>query len=238
MRGFYFIIIFSLTLAACNYTISKQGAGTDAVTGLGDSLDSNANIDWTLMRDVVLVSCKDCHSGRQSPNLNGYSEMTSHISLVYDEVSTQGMPPVRDGYTSLSACRIAAVKKWIDLGTPEVSNVKVATLPECPANINKGAVPIQDLPLSYDNLLKVVLQPKCITCHNSQDSSDAAFVLFYPYSELANNPQWRAPGAKSKVVRMISRTDDARMPPPEVGGPLSPEEIDYFIRWIDAGKPQ
>jgi hypothetical protein len=50
--------------------------------------------------------------------------------------------------------------------------------------------------------------------------------------------RWQAPGVSSKVIESVTRTDGEVMPPPETKDKLNESEIQFVIKWIDAGKPE
>ena len=238
MRGFCCTIIFSL-LAGCNYSILKNPAAAGG--GTQGDLKATATIDYALMQTSVLSTCTNCHSGRQSPSLVGQGAVQQNINAVFGKVSAGLMPPADQGYARLSACQVAALKKWMDLGTPATSTVLVSTLPECQqATVAPPVavpVPLLNQPLTYQTLLTQILQPRCLKCHNVNDLSDASAFLFFPYPEIQTDTRdWTAPGAASRVVRMLTRTDEHRMPPPDDSEPLSAEQIQFVIQYLDAGK--
>lgn len=235
MRVLDAIVALSFILISCNYSVLKKPGLND--TNQVESLPQEAPVDWTLMSESVLNVCVSCHSGKRSPRLVTYADVSANLTKVWSEIDTAAMPPQSAGYSPLSSCKKAALKKWMDLGAPQVSQVKVSTLPECPAD-GPMPVPLPNVALNYDNLVKYILRPKCMGCHNPKDSSDASTTLFYPYSEIAADSHWDPPAAASKLYNVITRADADRMPPPETGAALTKDEIDFIARWIDAGRPQ
>lgn len=239
MPGFWRITISSLALTlivGCNYRIDKTG-DADQANSAGQ-IDPGVPIDWRLIQSKVLSSCMGCHSGRTSPYLGDYTSVSAHLTTIWSEVSTGSMPPPSSGLGPLSACPTAVLRRWIDLGAPQTSSVTVGELAEC-AN-QTAETPLAEMPLNYQTLENRILKPRCQSCHNPADNSDAGAILFSPYAELIKNPRrWRAPGATSKIVRLL-RTEDVedRMPPPKAGPALSEEEIKFVESWIDAGKPE
>ena len=145
---------------------------------------------------------------------------------------------------NISDCQKEILTTWSSANTPENSDLKIGTLANCknlPEDSNPQAeLPLEQMPLTYQTLIDRIIQPRCLKCHNANsDDLEAAGILFYPYEQIVSRVNlWEAPGAQSKVVEFLTRTDDERMPPPEDSNPLSIEEISFFTRWIDAGKPQ
>lgn len=237
MRGFLVIIISSFMMLSCTYHVDKGNAGAD-LGKQGDVIDGNQPIGWNLMKTDVLQSCLQCHSSGPQPMLSSLVQVQAELGRIWSEVSSKSMPPPRFGFRTFSNCRTAVLKKWIDMGAPENSTVMVASIPECPQG-SPPIIPIGQAPLTYKTLYERILEPKCLSCHNPQDNTDAGAVLFYPYSELVNGRKWNSPAQNSKIVRLLrSSAPDVRMPPPEAGNPLAEEEIQFVERWIDAGKPE
>lgn len=171
--------------------------------------------------------------------------MQQALNTVKTEIFSNSMPPAKNGYSPLSDCRKALFDTWVQQGAPERTTVRVGDLAACRGaeggpQDDSDATPIEQMPLNYKTLVSKVLQPKCINCHNpDSEDFDAAEILFYPYSEIVNNSRlWAGPGKSSKIVRSLTRNDEDRMPPPQEGGPLTRQEVEFVIRWIDAGRPQ
>jgi len=236
MRGFLCTIIFSCLLS-CTYHVDKNGGATQSQ---GDFALGTQPITWNLMQTSVLNTCLQCHSGSKPPQLSSYSDMVRHIDKVWTEASSGAMPPPSSGLSRLSVCRTAILRKWIDLGAPENSNVMVSSLPECPTTGEGGDLPISQMPLNYQTLKAKILEPRCLYCHNAGDTTDAGAILFSPYSQLMQGARrWSSPAKESKVVRLLRTTNlEDRMPPPEDGEGLHEDEIQFIERWIDAGKPE
>jgi cytochrome c553 len=231
--------------SGCNYASPNQ---TDEKPKNGDVVQSpTASIEAKVVSESVLNTCSSCHAGKKNPNLSSLDLVKINISKVVTEVESNAMPPTTAGYAPLTNCQKAILRRWWEMGMPEVSDERVSSLAAC-ANANtpgEGSQPppsgsMANEPLVYDTFLKRIVQPKCIVCHNPKERSQAAQILFYPYSEILNQKQrFQPPGASSKIVHDVTRTDDERMPPPESKiPPLTQEEVDWLIRWIDAGIPE
>lgn len=99
---------------------------------------------------------------------------------------------------------------------------------------------IEDAPVNYQTLRDYILEPHCSTCHSPDSPSPANSILFAPYQTLAGATpaRWESPAESSRIIRTLTRTDKFRMPPPTAGDGLSESEIDFVVKWIDAGKPE
>lgn len=235
-RQWSWFFLLGFAVSACDFHVDYQTNSEKIVNR--EALPLTATIDWNLMRTVVLHDCADCHNGRTPPLLFELPEMQQNIQRVWDMASRGAMPPQQDPYTSLSSCWVAALKKWIELGTPDTSSTKVSVLPECVSVAPNP--PIDDLPLNYQTLKSKILDPRCSKCHCPESDCQANLVLFEPYGNLENDPQtrWSSPASQSRVIRALTRADKFRMPPPGDSDPLPVDYIDFITRWIDAGRPE
>lgn len=186
----------------------------------------------------------NCHVNHSKPNLNDLNSIHRNLTKVLDNIRSNDMPPAKNGYSPLDNCKKEIFETWVNQKTPEKMSIKVGSLSACqqlPNEPNPDDRPLSQMHLNYDTLVKKILQPKCINCHNpDSDDIDAAGVLFFPYQEILNREQlWSPPVANSKLFRILTSEDpDGRMPPPSVdSGPLTADELDFITRWIENGKP-
>lgn len=238
MRGFYFIIIFSSLFSACSYHEIKGTLAQDAQ----QTFSENQMIDATTIQQSVLFTCTRCHSGTNQPYLGTAGDIQRNFAKVQQEVSANAMPPSDSGYRPLSACQKDILAKWAANGFPVSSTVRVLDLPSCAAANSGPPVnqPILSMPLNYQTLTTQILQPKCLHCHNANSSDpDASQYLLYPFAKMAAHVNLLGvDSAHSKLYRIVSRTDDERMPPPEDSAALSAEQQEFIKRWLDVGHPE
>lgn len=232
------LIFMALTVTGCNDRLRK-GLGDNQQTGFG-VLAPSTKIGWSLIQSKVLVTCFSCHSSTQQPLFNDSVSILSLANKIQSEVSTDQMPPPSRGYQPLNDCQKGLLSVWLSAGAPVEGTEIVGNVAACKGFISGGESPIGLMPVNYQTLLTRVLQPRCLKCHNPQDK-DAGGILFYPYDVLTAAGQverWSKPASLSKVVEMLTKTDQDRMPPPEDGAPLSVDELNFVKAWIDAGRPQ
>ncbi len=92
---------------------------------------TEAMINYALIQTKTAV-CLDCHSaGKKKPALDSKQALIDHAGDVLSEVFNESMPPKKKGYAAFTACEKASLQKWYDLGSPDDSNTKVNSLPEC-----------------------------------------------------------------------------------------------------------
>lgn len=237
MRGYSYTIIFSLIISSCNYRLDKTAGATDPNGSLSDKLP----ISWSTVETKVLSTCFRCHAGNVPPLLNKCELIVSNFSKVMGEVVSGDMPPASQGYPALTSCQQAILKKWQELNFPQESSHTSAELKECSSEVVQPVVPLDKLPPTYANFNERVLQKYCLSCHNKEGADPmASGILLYPYVEMkAKTNLLKGPGSASKLVKILSATDDERMPPPDDGAAgLTADEINFVIRWIDAGAPE
>jgi Planctomycete cytochrome C len=226
MRGFYYTTICSLVFSP------------------NDSLnfEPTSPVDSKLIQSSVLGICMRCHAGSKNPNLSTLSNLKSHISTVLSEVDQNSMPPSDSGYAPLDDCRKSILRTWFEMGMPDSTERKVSDIASCKSGFPTNPMPpkpILEMDLNYETLVTQILQPDCLHCHNPKSNDvDAAEILLFPYSELMAGRIIGIDASRSKFYKMIVRTDEERMPPPEDGAPLSAEKIEFVRRWLEAGHPE
>ena len=226
----------------------------------------NDLISYTLLKQTSLSTCLNCHSGKIKPNLSSVDGLQKNKSKLLDEVTKDKMPPVKKGYSPLSKCSKAILKLWLDQGSPETTDIKVGSIDDCKSTDNKedstapvtpekppttpleppvitpeppaAVTPILLMPLNYQTLKTQILEPKCLKCHSEKENKEDENILFTSYKALTAASEWNAPAEKSVVYDEISDESDG-MPPAEDSTPrLTPDEIEFVKKWIDAGKPE
>jgi hypothetical protein len=210
-------------------------------------IDSQAKIGYEIVQKYSLISCQDCHAGKSKIFLTSLGEIQNQKTDIQKDILEEKMPPIKNGYSLLIGCEKDLLLKWLELGAPANSDVPVSSISSCQTVVTPPTTeptplpPLTDSPLNYQIAFDRILRPKCVKCHNPEDESDASVILFFPYNEIIKGERrWMTPGRTSKVIISVTRKDEDIMPPPppEGGEPLTNDEIDYLIRWIDAGKPE
>lgn len=213
-----------------------------------DPLNGTMKVDYNTVREYALNTCKSCHNGIQSPLLNSIDSWKTNGEKVLSAIEgingIKFMPPKEEGYEALNACQVDLVKSWLNQGAPENSEILVSSLPSCDKNLNGGEKNILEMPVNYQTLNTKILQPKCISCHNENSGSDAAFSPLYPYQELAGRRNLIGRNsATSKFVKILASNTESRMPPfaDDSGNPLealTADELEFVKRLVDAGFPE
>lgn len=213
MRGFYFIIICSL-IAGCNSTVQK-GTINDASKAAGAVNPGNQEmVSAKLVQEQVLNSCASCHAGRAAPLLNTLSGIRSQISSIWTDVSGGFMPPQDQGYTALTSCKQEILKKWIDMGTPDQTQIRVGDLVSCASSVtNPTPTPAPSKVFITSALILNPVLASCARCHSSMATVS---------------------GIKKRISSIWSDVNSGSMPP---AGPLSACNKAILKKWIDLGQP-
>ncbi len=225
--------------SACKYS---RVSGDISGNNVGGLVSPDSEISYATLKNSTLRTCSSCHSGQKQPDIFDFPSTRSGLNKIITKITDGSMPPQDQGYTALSTCEIKLFEKWVNLGAPESSPEKVSTIPECQSLAPPSPlIPIELMPLTYETLVTRFLQKKCLMCHNPKgDDFDATEYLFYPYEEIDNNIKWwTGPGETARIVRKINGQSENPMPPMDSNiEPATKEEVDFIIRWINAGRPQ
>ncbi len=248
MRGWSYItickiILVCLFLTNCNYKSQKIDLN---IGGNNTNLSADLLINDELVMSYSLRSCQKCHAGAKQPTLDTAAAVKANITKVLAEVTSGDMPPPEEPI-KLDACQKALVQAWADGSTK-----KVGEITECksvaPPVITPvpPIIPIELMALNFETLKTKIIEPKCLHCHNPKgDDWEAALVSFETYADVATgeySKYWAAPATTSKVYEEITynhETEDDGMPPKDSNtARVTKEEMDFIVRWIDAGKPE
>jgi mono/diheme cytochrome c family protein len=101
-----------------------------------------------------------------------------------------------------------------------------------------------ELPIEYNRDIRPILSESCFRCHGPDARQRKAGLRLDVEAEakgpLKSGSTAIVAGSSSRselIARVKSSDADERMPPPESGKTLSPQQVDLLARWIDAGAP-
>ena len=143
-------------------------------------------------------------------------------SLLWQKVSQREMP-LAIFKLKLTDAEIETVRKWILAGAP--SNQPSELPDDVQAQFDR-----------FEHEIRPILQERCVDCHG-EETREADLDLRNLGSLLRGSR--RGPviveGFSDKSV-LIRKVSSMTMPPPDMGEPLSPEQITKITRWIDQGR--
>lgn len=213
----------------------------DILGDLGNlSKFSEETVTFDLVKRTAMSTCMDCHS--KGAAAMGTAEQALNLrEAILEVVETDVMPPRKSGYSPLSACEKQILQTWMD---DQVNNrtasTKVKDLASCGGvNAPKPVEPkkptdFATLELSFENLKKEILEPKCLSCHTQET---AKRTVLETSQDLFSKPGLVTTSAETSVLYMIVVPNAYKrfMPPVKSGiAALTPEETDYLKRWIDS----
>lgn len=99
----------------------------------------------------------------------------------------------------------------------------------------------EQVSVNFARDVRPLLSDRCFSCHGPDSENrqaDLRVDQFESLVEVRDGGQVVKPGdsANSELIRRITSDDpEQRMPPAETGKPLSGEEIQTLVKWIDSG---
>lgn len=215
------LLVLLLLFSSCSYRVEKE---------LQDTLNSNQSLGFAEIQSMVFApKCARCHSGM----VGSYDAVIANLSEIGRRVQLSGagmMPPA--SASALSEAEKNALLSWIANGAPLVGGDPVeqpSAPPGAPPTTPPvGPPPVAPVPparLHFAYVKERVLTPKCARCHSGMVSNYE--------SVLAN--------IREIEDRIQITPDDPlafMMMPPEKAPPLSQEEKDILLRWIQDGAPR
>jgi len=202
-----------LFVVSCNYRIEKpQPEDPDLKNGV--------LISYATVRQKVLgPRCVSCHGNSGGCNLETYENVKARAGdIVRRALVERSMPPGRP----LTNMESRILTKWINDGMP-----------------NDGTMPPDELKPNFESIKKHLFEMKCISCHSA--GGEAARVPLNDYRAVMESPREIViPGnpEESSLMIVVTRTDEKRMPPPDVSDALSEKQIKVLNDWIMAGAPE
>jgi len=196
-------------------------------------------IDYAFIKAQVFEQrCVGCHGTKGGVNLETYSNVKSHLSMIEKMVSTDQMPPKKPLAADLKKNLLA----WIKNGAPEA-------MPSG-SNCSAPAIePLKPLEATYNSIREHFLEAKCIVCHSGpivtaakkggddfgQDQKIPDFSTYQVMVSQTGLFDFKKPH-KSELMEVIY---DGEMPPKNSSAkPLTSQETQVLLEWIKKGLPE
>jgi uncharacterized membrane protein len=236
-------ILFSFSfLSGCGYPMELLGvykASDRLPGGFNAGAFAEKTVDFEVLKVTALDSCLHCHtSGGKS--MDTPEKVIALKSEILDSIQKGSMPPRSSGYKQLGECEKQILETWLDDQTQSRGpSRKVGELSKCsdaaPAK-PKAPTDFATLALSYENLSKEILAPKCLSCHTDET---ARKTVLDQYALLSAQMLLAETAEESMLYKVTVGTAKRFMPPKNKGiDPLTDAEKDYLKRWIEAGAPE
>jgi uncharacterized membrane protein len=236
-------ILFTLSvLSGCGYPMELLGVYKSS-DGLPGGFNAGAfaekTVDFEVLKVTALDSCLHCHtSGGKS--MNTPEKLIALKTEILASIQDGSMPPKSSGYKPLGDCEKQILETWLEDQTQSrAPSRKVGELSKCadaaPAK-PKAPTDFAALELSFENLTKEILAPKCLSCHTDETAKK---TVLDQYSLLGAQKLLADTAEDSMLYKVTVGTAKRFMPPKNKGiDPLTDAEKDYLKRWIEAGAPE
>lgn len=238
-----FSILLSLSvLSGCGYPMELLGVykvSDNLPGGFNAGAFANKTVDFEVLKVTALSSCLNCHT-TGGHSMNTPDKVIAQKSEILESIQKGTMPPKSSGYKPLGECEKQILETWLEDRTQaRAPSRKVGELSKC-----ADAAPVKPKPptdfatleLSYENLTKELLAPKCLSCHTDET---ARKTVLDQYSLLSAQMLLAETADESMLYKVTVGTAKRFMPPKNKGiDPLTDAEKDYLKRWIEAGAPE
>ena len=250
MQSLMKIIFLLLLLAGCSLRKSDPmnldgGAAVEDTT-----LFQTDKLDYKIIREQILQKhCLSCHSekggNKGDVNLETYETVFENRIQVRAEVFAGSMPPERAPNLKLSKAQSTAVIDWIDAGAkkdatdttppvvvePPVVEPPPAVEPpivEPPATVEPPPVgPPPTAEFYFADVFESVIKTNCLKCHSAAGKNKGN-LNFETYKNVFDSR-----------FEIKSDIEDRQMPPkPPKGMPLTDEQRNLILNWLERGAPE
>ncbi|WP_374033319.1 hypothetical protein ACES2I_11000 [Bdellovibrio bacteriovorus] len=239
-KHFVFLAVLGLSLVGCSYPMEELGLfKTGGLEVKGFSKFQNEKVSFDVVKATAMSTCLECHTSG-SRSMDTAEEVLAQKDSILSVINKGTMPPRSSGYQPLSACEKQILETWIDDQMRSRSDVqKVGELSNCgeaEAPVQKPKTDLATLELSFENLKKEILAPKCMVCHSTET---AKRTILETVADLHNHNLLAASAEESVLYQVTVPGMNKRFMPPQRGktilAPLTEAELSYMKRWIEAG---
>ncbi len=144
-----------------------------------------------IRNQVLQAKCLNCHSekggNRGHLNLETYQSIFTNKDQIREEVLTKKMP--KKSVEPMTDDQIKLIVNWIDAGTNEFVTseplpqvvppaLPILETPEVPEDDPPSTEPVDLANMNFASVMKLVIEPKCLKCHNSGAKNGIELVTF------------------------------------------------------------
>ena len=252
----------SFSLFGCTLTYDQLGLLERADKNIDVLLNEKQldnEVNFTTLSQSALQSCSECHK-EGNFNILFESVVVARKEKIWRAVESNAMPPADKGFRPLTDCQKETLYWWLNSDgsekrkfsdfascqssseteqsdqtpTPEPTLTPAPSPTPSPEPVDESWTEGE---LTFATLNEKILAPKCAKCHhddkiegtNLQSWVDLQIggLLFLP---VESNFLYK---------RVTSDNPERVMPPPKSDIPrLTPKEVDYLKRWLEAGAPK
>lgn len=239
LLGTLLFLSLALTLSGCSFPLEEAGlfkVGKNGLPNLGTMAYSDQEITFDVLKSTAMRTCMECHTtGRNA--MSTQAEALALSSKILSEVNSNAMPPKSSGYKTLTDCEKQIVETWFDDQAQGRKSAKIKDLPKCQGAVappKEDKPDISKLEVTFANLQKYIIAPKCLSCH-AHDVEDVETVLD-SVQAMHDHGVLGATAEDSKIYKIVLPTAKRQMPPLKSGLPrLTVAEQVFLKTWIDNG---
>lgn len=237
-QSLFTLLLSAALLSGCSYAMEEAGLFTTSGRhpNLGSLQFAEQKVTFEVVKAASLRTCLECHTeGNRS--MNTPEKVLALKDNILSTIQKGTMPPRSSGYQPLSSCDRQILETWLDDQTHDRSpSLRVKDLAPCgntEAPQSKPKTDFSQLEVSFANLSKEILAPKCLSCHTTETAKktileDVAHIeakgLLAEKAEDSVLYQICVPGMNRRF-----------MPPKKSGIPaLNADELAYLKKWIES----
>lgn len=221
-------IFFILLLSACNYSHDKI---EDSVLK-PQKVTPPAKLTYKdVSAAVIEPACLSCHSdaagNKGGLNLESYAKVFASKDSIKTLVATKAMPPA--SRTPLNDQQIKMIIDWVEAGalengadSPPGTTPPTPTPTPTPPPTNP---PVDPVKYSYAMVNEKVIKTNCFKCHTAIAGN----------SGDVNLENYRNVFEKRNEIKFQIETGAM---PAKGGKPLTPEQKNMILNWIEQGAPE
>ena len=218
----------------------------DDENNAGNAVENPNELSYqNVLNQVLQAKCLNCHSdkggNRGQLNLETYQSIFNNRDQIREEVITKKMP--KKSVAPLTDEQIKLIVNWIDAGTNEFATseppppqetpevvpplIPPVEIPEAPPVADPLPVetpstePVDLANMNFASVMKLVVEPKCLKCHNTGAKNGIELVT---YADL----QFQKNDIKKDI-------ESGEMPRKET---LTVYEKKLILDWIAADMPE
>lgn len=223
-----FLLLTSLMLLGCSYSIDKNPAPT--IPSPSNYQPSQLTFS-SISSQVLRPSCIACHGNSGGISLENYDSVKLNLAKIQTAVFTARSMP-KSPTAELTTYQLGLLNAWLLAGAPENAPGEPTEPPPNP------------LEPTFDSIKLNILVPKCLQCHSP--GKPVARIPLVTKEDILNSPLDLAiPGnaSESGLYLAITNEDQKKLMPPlkDSSGnstgftKLSEPEIQAIFEWIQRG---
>lgn len=233
------LVIPALFNFGCSYAFEELGVYKNSIPGtpkIGALEFADQNISFDVVKATALSTCLECHT-EGNHSMNTPEKTLAQKDKILSEIQEGAMPPRSSGYKALSDCDRQILETWMDDKVHDrISTQKVKELSACghiEAPKAKPKTDFKTLELTFENLKREILAPKCLSCHTTETAKKTNLEDIEHINARNLLKETAAESALYQVC--VPGLNKRFMPPKKSGIPaLAEDELEFLKKWIES----